>query len=41
MALLIVFVLGGLAVLFAAFLAWDVLKRDTGNDAMRNRQHDL
>ena len=35
MALLIVFVLGGLAVLFAAFLAWDVLKRDTGNDAMR------
>ena len=21
--------------LFAAFLAWDVLKRDTGNDAMR------
>ena len=35
MALLIVFVLGGLAVLFAAFLAWDVLRRDTGNDAMR------
>ncbi len=35
MALLIVFVLGALAVVFAAFLAWDVLRRDTGNDAMR------
>src|SRR5258708_36742015 len=31
----IVFGIGIVAVLFAAYLAWDVFRRDTGTDAMR------
>jgi K(+)-stimulated pyrophosphate-energized sodium pump len=34
-ALPIVFLIGLLTVLFAAYLAWDVLRRDTGTDAMQ------
>ncbi len=35
MALVVVFALGLLAILFAAYLAWDVLRRDTGTPQMQ------
>lgn len=35
-AILIVFLIGFITILFAAYLAWDVLRRDRGTDAMQD-----
>jgi K(+)-stimulated pyrophosphate-energized sodium pump len=35
-AILIVFLIGLMTIGFAAYLAWDVMRRDTGTDAMRD-----